>query len=66
DLYASLSGSSLEEAAGTDSLVSYQSPEPFTIAGSIPGIGQSPEFKGAVKALQVGVTSPPVNTDRGS
>jgi len=66
EIYASVSGSTLEAIAQNDSLVSYQSPDPFTIAGSIPGIGQSPVFKGAIKALQVGTISPPVDTDRGS
>ncbi len=66
-LRASLSESSdLEEVASTDSLAIYTAPDPFTIAGTVPGVGQVPEFKGAVRALKVGQTSPAVRTDQGA
>lgn len=45
--------------------VRYQHPEPFTLSGNIPGVGQVPEFKGAVRALDIGEISPAIQTNRG-
>ncbi|HKJ67067.1 MAG TPA: peptidyl-prolyl cis-trans isomerase, partial [bacterium] len=67
ELRASLSDSSdLQQLTATGSLLTYSAPDPFTIAGTIPGVGQVPEFKGAVKALDVGQTSPAVKSDQGA
>jgi len=57
---------SLEEVGSTNKLATYRMPDPFTIAGSIPGVGQSPEFKGAVEALNSGEISPAIQTSQGA
>lgn len=58
--------SSLESIGNNNKLATYRTPSPFTIAGSIPNVGQSPEFKGALMALDAGELSPAIQTDQGA
>jgi len=51
--------------ADTSHTISEQTTPLFTLSGSIPGIGRSPEFAGAAFALNVGQTSGMVEAERG-
>lgn len=58
---------SMQTFSESDTTINYIQPaESFTLAGNIPGVGRVAEFKGALKALNVGQISPAIKTDRGA
>ncbi|MCF7880291.1 MAG: peptidylprolyl isomerase, partial [Candidatus Marinimicrobia bacterium] len=56
---------SLEELAESNELLVYESTESFTLSGNIPGLGEAPALKGAIRALDGGEISPAIRTSRG-
>jgi len=67
ELRSKLSADANLEQIGEDSTdINYNAPQPFTLSGSVPGVGKNAEFLGTVEALNTGELSPAVNTSRGS
>lgn len=67
DLRAKLSpADSLSKLAQLDPAVKIQDTGPFTMGGSVPGIGRDQAFLGTVLGLKVGQVSPPVAGLRGA
>ncbi len=57
--------SDLKKIGADSSNVEYKSPKPFTLSGSVPGVGNNAEFLGTVEALNINELSPAVKTTRG-
>lgn len=67
DLRSYLTADADLEQIGKDSTdINYREPAPFNLSSTIPGVGDNPEFKGTVEALDVGELSSAVKTTRGA
>lgn len=67
DLRAKLgSGDGVRKIAELNSAIPVQETGPFTLGGTIPGIGRDPSFMGTVAGLAVGAISPAIEGTRGA
>jgi parvulin-like peptidyl-prolyl isomerase len=59
-------GDSLTKVKDLNPAIPVQQTGPFTVGGSVPGIGRDPSFMGTVAALKIGEVSPAVQGARGA
>ncbi|MBM2845764.1 MAG: ppiD [Bacteroidetes bacterium] len=57
---------SLTKVAELNAVIKLQRTGPFTLGGTVPGVGRDMNFMGAVSGLKVGEISPPVQSLRGA